>query len=273
MNQYHFLKKAFVLFFPFLIWGCNHQDESNNVKHKVPQMEYKVGATLYMQHASEYRALCFQAFNLAALRLDEMFASGKFAKPAIVIDIDETVLDNSPESGYEILNDLAFTFELWKSWTDLATADTIPGAVKFLKYAADKGVEIFYVSNRREVELGPTIRNLLKYNIPQADSNHVFLKKESSGKASRRQKITDMGYEIVLLIGDNLNDVAEIFESQTTKSRNRITDSLQNRFGQNWIVLPNPNYGAWEKALYNNSYKWTPAQLDSIRKRKLESFK
>jgi 5'-nucleotidase (lipoprotein e(P4) family) len=272
MNQYHFLKKAFVIFFPFLMWGCHNGECDNDIEPVTPQMEYKVGAVLYMQHASEYRALCFQAFNLATLRLNEMLASGKYEKPAIVIDIDETVLDNSPESGYEILNDSAFTFELWKSWTDLAVADSIPGAAKFLKYAADKGVEIFYVSNRREVELGPTIRNLLKYNIPQADSNHVMLKKETSAKSGRRQMVLDRGFEIVLLIGDNLNDLTEIFENKTTAERNRLADSLQNHFGQHWIVLPNPDYGSWLKALYDNSYHWTSVQLDSIRKSKLESF-
>ncbi len=100
----------------------------------------KVWASLWQQRAAEYKALCFQAYNLAKLRLDEALAKPSAdAKPmAVVTDIDETLLDNSPYDAMRALNNQEYTLDTWKAWTAKAEADTVPGAPAFFKYAASK---------------------------------------------------------------------------------------------------------------------------------------
>ena len=74
---------------------------SCNQKEYKPNNEYKIQAQVWTQNSAEYRALCYQAFNTARLNLDSFLSSDKkFNKPlAIITDVDETVLDNSPYDG------------------------------------------------------------------------------------------------------------------------------------------------------------------------------
>ncbi|CAN5644404.1 hypothetical protein BH24ACI2_BH24ACI2_03570 [soil metagenome] len=131
--------------------------------------EYQVSGILFMQKAAEYRALTYQAFNIAKMQLDEDFNKKNFKKlpraeqkmpRAVVVDIDETVLDNSPAQAYLVKNRLPFTLPNWYAWGEMRSAKAIPGAVDFLNYASKKGVKVFYVSNRDEVQKQATIDNL-----------------------------------------------------------------------------------------------------------------
>lgn len=205
-------------------------------------------ATLWYQRADEFRALCYQAYNLAQLRLDqELSAPHKAKRPAVVVDIDETVLDNSPFEARSIVNGTNYPVG-WGEWVGESNADAVPGAVDFLTYAASKGVEVFYISNRKENEKGATIENLMKQRFPMADSAHLLLKTGVSNKESRRQQVLK-DYTIVLLVGDNLNDFTDVFEGTPAEMRRQLTDSLRIEFGRRFIVLPNPMYGDWEPAL------------------------
>ncbi|MEO6151031.1 MAG: HAD family acid phosphatase, partial [Mucilaginibacter sp.] len=108
----------------------------------------KAWALLYQQRAAEYRAVCFQAYNLARLRLDAALKIRGKKPLAIVTDIDETLLDNSPYDAARAIKNLDFDLPGWKAWTAKGIADTVPGAPSFLKYAASKGVTVFYITNR-----------------------------------------------------------------------------------------------------------------------------
>ncbi|CAN5896847.1 5'-nucleotidase, lipoprotein e(P4) family [soil metagenome] len=222
----------------------------------------KIFATLFQQRAAEYRALCFQAFNIARLRLDEYKPLTNKPK-AIVTDIDETILDNSAYEAHRVLQGKDYDEPSWHEWVNKATADTIPGAVSFLKYAASKGVNIFYVTNRNESERASTIRNLLRFSLPDADDAHFMGKQSTSSKESRRQTVFGM-YEIVMLLGDNLSDFSTLFDKKTTDERLRNANFSVADFGNRFIVLPNPVYGDWESALFNYNYKLTAAQKDSV---------
>lgn len=228
-------------------------------------------AALWQQQSGEYKALCLQAYQLAALRLDQYLAM-KGNKPlAVVTDIDETVLDNSPYSVHQALAGKGYDDRSWMEWTAKAAADTVPGAPAFFKYAASKGVKVFYITNRAESERAVTLRNLQQYQFPDADDQHLMLKTTTSGKEPRRQQVLQQ-YDIVMLFGDNLSDFSAIFDKKPFDERNAAALQSAASFGSRFIVLPNPMYGDWEGALYNYQYKLSTPQKDSVMKSRLRNY-
>lgn len=220
--------------------------------------EYQVGAVLYMQKAAEYRALSYQAFNLARWQLDADFDkknAKKLSKSerkmprAVVVDIDETVLDNSPAQAYGIKNRVPFNLQSWYAWGELRKAKALPGSVDFLNYAVSKGVKVFYVSNRDAVQKQATIDNLKGVGFADISADDVILRTAESGKENRRKAISEK-YRIVLLMGDNLDDFSDVFEKKTVADRFAEVDKIKDSWGKKFIVLPNAMYGTWENAIY-----------------------
>ncbi|WP_160711521.1 5'-nucleotidase, lipoprotein e(P4) family [Chitinophaga solisilvae] len=228
-------------------------------------------AALWQQQSGEYKALCLQAYQLAAWRLDQLLAQPHDKPLAIVTDIDETLLDNSPYSVHQALNGKGYDEQSWIAWTAKAAADTVPGAPNFFKYAASKGVKIFYITNRLETEKAATLKNLQQYGFPDADEQHLLLKTTTSGKEPRRRQVLQH-YDIALLCGDNLSDFADIFDKKPMAERNAATLQSAPGFGSRYIVLPNPMYGDWEGALYNFQYKLTPQAKDSVMRSRLKNY-
>ncbi len=257
------MKGIIVLCTLFLI-SCNSTkkiDCNNNQEHSMI-FDGKIFTSLYQQNAAEYRALCLQAYNMAAIRLDQFKPTTKLPK-AIITDIDETVLDNSPYPIHQALISKDFNSDSWFEWSSMSAADTVPGAPAFLKFASKLGVEIFYITNREERERDCTLKNLIKYDLPNADTNHLFLKSGTSSKEIRRQKVAST-HEIVMLIGDNLGDFSKLFDKKTSQERTANVDVSLNEFGNKFIVIPNPNYGDWEGALLKYNYKLSSKQKDSV---------
>jgi 5'-nucleotidase (lipoprotein e(P4) family) len=230
----------------------------------------KVWASLWQQRSAEYRALCFQAYNIARLRLDEALKQPGDKPLAVITDIDETVLDNSPYDAMRAANNQEFDPKAWKAWTGKAIADTVPGAPAFFKYAASKGVAVYYVTNRDEDERVPTLKNLQLYNMPNTDDAHLLLRQTASSKESRRQQILKT-HNIVLLCGDNLPDFDLLYDNKPAEqNRQAVTNQLKKDFGSKYIVIPNPSYGDFEGAFYNFNSKLTGAQKDSVIRAKLK---
>ena len=224
----------------------------------------KAWALLYQQRAAEYKALCFQAYNLAKLRLDAALKQRHKKPLAIVTDIDETVLDNSPYDAARAINNLEFDLNQWKHWTAKGIADTVPGAPSFLKYAASRGVKVFYITNRDEDEREGTLKNLKLYNLPNTDNAHLFLRDKISSKEARRQLVLKK-HKIVLLFGDNLPDFDALYDNKPAEeSRNASTEKLKKQFGNKYIVIPNMAYGDFEGAFFKFNSKLTNAQKDSV---------
>lgn len=219
--------------------------------------DYQIGGTLYMQTAAEYRALCYQAFNLAKDYIDKdeklkkKLPKVERKKPrAIVVDIDETMLDNSPAQAAGIKNKSTFNLQNWYAWGEMRKAKAIPGAVDFAKYAKEEDVRIFYVSNRDEVQMQATIDNLIAVGFPDVSTENVVLRQKDSSKESRRLAIAEK-YRIIMLVGDNLNDHAMQFEKKSIAERFAETDKARELWGTKYIVLPNAMYGEWENAIYD----------------------
>ncbi|HAH58309.1 MAG TPA: 5'-nucleotidase, lipoprotein e(P4) family [Bacteroidales bacterium] len=233
--------------------------------------EHMVLATLYHQRAAEYRALCYQAFNIGKLMLDKDLADAEIEKHRIVVlDVDETVLDNSPFQAKSILESTSYP-TYWIEWCELATAAPLPGAIDFLNYARKNGVSVFYVTNRNEALKEVTIKNLKEAGFPHADEEHVIMRTAEASKEGRRQVLLKK-YHISLFFGDNLNDFAETFEGKSSSNRFQAVDDNKENFGKRFIVLPNAMYGDWEMALYGYNGGQPDSVLFDIRRKNLKSF-
>tara|TARA_Y100000748_G_scaffold303397_1_gene308359 strand:- start:1130 stop:1906 length:777 start_codon:yes stop_codon:yes gene_type:complete len=258
------MKKYLIVLLSIL--SCNQPDYKND-------NDYKIQAQVWTQNSAEYRALCYQAFNAAKMNLDALFFFEKeYDKPlAIIADVDETVLDNSPYDGKLILNNTAYNRESWVEWGNLEIANAIPGSLEFLIYASEKNVEIFYISNRYSEQLESTVNNLKKLGFPDAKESNVLLRGDTRSKSERRKSVSD-NYEVIMLIGDNLSDFNDEFEIKLYNERSNQTDKLKNEFGTKLIVLPNPNYGDWESNGLFGGKSFDNFQKDSIRKSKIKSY-
>ncbi|MBE9599026.1 5'-nucleotidase, lipoprotein e(P4) family [Pedobacter sp. MC2016-24] len=238
--------KSLIFSFLFMIvlpLGLMAQDET-----AAAARDY-TNAVLWQQHSGEYRALSFQAYNFARLSLLEQLKQADRGKlNCVVVDIDETVLDNSPFQGTEIKKGISYQAKDWFEWTSKGAADTVPGALAFLKYAAMQGVETFYITNRELKEHNGTLANLQHFGFPYSDEAHLILKSSTSDKEPRRQQVLQK-YNILLLCGDNLSDFSNVFYREGKNTREQV-DLAQQLFGTKYIVLPNPMYGDWEKQFY-----------------------
>jgi acid phosphatase len=173
--------------------------------------------------------------------------------PAVILDVDETVLDNSAYEAQLILENTRFVTETWQEWCRKEQALPIPGAIEFTRYAAERGVEVIYLTNRRYEVEEATRKNLEKFGFPlNPDEDTLYTRGEKeawdvSDKSSRRADIASR-YRVLLLFGDDLND----FVSGTRESlaeRDAVAEEYGENWGTKWFVLPNPEYGGWEGAL------------------------
>lgn len=242
-------------FFLLTAVSCKHHDDQAK-----QEMHPALYATLFQQRAAEYKALCYQAYNLAALRMNQFDLSDTTVSYAIVVDIDETVLDNSPYQAKAILDDFGYPVQ-WKEWLEAAKAETVPGAVNFLNSASAKGIKIFYITNRKEQFREVTLKNLLEKGFPDAENEFLLMRTSSNEKETRRNLVREQ-YRILLLMGDNLGDFSDVFDTTDAELRMNNVDQYELDFGRQWIVLPNPVYGSWMNAL--PGYEEASANQDDI---------
>ena len=260
------MKKYLLIIVLLILASCDCQKkepESRAISEHAQTM-----AALYNYYADEYAALCYQAYNLAMERVDDIRTGNPDTdKLAIVVDIDETLLDNSPHQALMIKTDSSYPY-MWREWCDMAAARPVPGAVEFLQYADKKGFTIFYVSNRKVAgEQKGSMENLSKLGFPQVTGENFLLKTETSDKQPRRDQITGRGYEIVLLVGDNLGDFYT--DEDTQPIRREQMSAYRAEFGKRFIVLPNPMYGNWPGSIGIKD----AASMESLLLRMTKSFK
>ncbi|MFC0336564.1 5'-nucleotidase, lipoprotein e(P4) family [Kushneria avicenniae] len=248
--------------------GCASQDQPQSPSlNNTAINEQLVMATVWMQSAAEYRALSYQAFNVARLRLDQALESHSPGdRPlAVIVDCDEAVIDNTPFEAWLIGRDEQYSSANWNAWVEDAQARALPGAQAFLEYARSRGVEVFYVTNRDESGLAATMKNLQQLDFPWVDEQHMMLRTDTSDKQSRRDTVMAT-HEIALLVGDNLSDFDSRYDADDVATRNAQVIQDRAHFGERYIVLPNPTYGGWEKALYDGDYSLSPQEKDQRRR-------
>ncbi len=266
------MRKLFLLLFTTLIlFGCQFNEKPVRT---ISENEHMVLAANWFQKSAEMRASYYQAYNLAELRLKEHLSNYKGSKPAaVVLDIDETLLDNSPYTKYLIDNGLSYSHETWKQWTDKASAKALPGASAFTAFAQKQGVQVIYISNRTVNEMESTVSNLKKEGFPNADPHFIYLREpdKSSDKTERRMKVMEK-YEVLLFIGDNLTDLNQLFADRDSLLGFDLVDNYKKGFGDKFIILPNPLYGEWESAIYKNNYSLSTEEKKLLRKEILDGY-
>ena len=248
-----------------------------------------LNAVAWVQTSVEYRAISEQTYRAAAEQLDRALKEehwdalvpderGNAAtglKPAVVLDVDETVLDNSPYQARLIRDEAEYDEVTWDQWVAEKKAKPLPGVVDFAKAANAKGVTLVYISNRAVHLKDATIANLRAEGLPVKDDS-VFLglgthlegcEQNGSEKLCRR-KLAGQTYRVLMQFGDQLGDFAEIV-SNTPKDRDALYAEYADWFGERWYMLPNPTYGSWEPAVFNNA--WDQPAADR-RKAKLDSL-
>jgi 5'-nucleotidase (lipoprotein e(P4) family) len=238
--------------------------------------EYQAGAILWTQSSGEQRALAYQAFTLARMMLDRDLRMNRRSrmKRAVVVDVDETVMDNSHYQATLLKNRQPYDAKSWTEWVNRSEATAVPGAVEFLRYAASRGVRVFYITNRKLIEKEGTAANLSKLGFPDVNDQTLLVRTDAntSSKEARRQLVAAK-YRIVLLMGDNLNDFAEVFDkSKTVADRVAAVEQNKSQFGTRFIVLPNPMYGDWESSIYDYNFKLTEEEKAAKRKNQLKTY-
>ncbi len=231
-------------------------------------------SVMWTQSSGEAKALRLQAYALAKFRLAEALAKpteGDARRPAVILDIDETVLDNSPQLAALALTDGAYSQGRWRNWSARASAQAIPGAKAFLDYADSRGVAIFYVSNRSTEELADTVKNLKDAGLAQAAESQVLLRVDDSSKEERRRQVMK-DHRVLLLLGDALGDFDETFEKKSIGERGQAVERMADEFGKRYIVLPNAAYGDWDNAVLDYR-RFDPAyRVRALRRASLRSF-
>jgi acid phosphatase len=248
-----------------------------------------LNAVLWVQRAAEYEAVTQTVYRAAADQLDAALKQPNWdalvpgergnaatgLPPAVVMDVDETVLDNSPYQARLVRDGASYDEATWDLWVAEKKAKPVPGVVDFAKAAAAKGVTILYISNRAVHLKDATIANLSAEGLPVKDDS-VFLglgtfvegcEQNGSEKLCRR-KLAGQKYRVLMQFGDQLGDFAEIV-SNTPKDRDALYAEYADWFGERWWMLPNPTYGSWEPAVFNNAWEQPAADR---RKAKLDAL-
>ncbi|EKU23731.1 5'-nucleotidase, lipoprotein e(P4) family [Xanthomonas graminis] len=249
-----------------------------------------LNAVLWMQRSAEYRAVAEQTYRAAADRLDAALKEPNWdalvpeergnatagLKPAVVMDVDETVLDNAPYQARLIRNGKEYDEVSWDQWVAEKKAKPIPGVVDFAKAASAKGITVLYVSNRAVHLTDATLANLRSAGLPVAD-NSVLLGlgtvvkgcEQNGSEKNCRRKLVGQQYRVLMQFGDQLGDFVQVV-ANTPDGRAQLLQQYHAWFGERWWMLPNPSYGAWEPALFNNDFAQPRAARHQAKRDALE---
>jgi 5'-nucleotidase (lipoprotein e(P4) family) len=235
----------------------------------VPQNDL-LNAAVWMQTAIEYRANCLTVYALGKIRLDHALTDTSWTAydqtgsyqdlpPAVILDLDETAIDNSAYEAGLVVNGADFDPKTWDNWTRAEQARAIPGAVEFTKYADSKGVKVFYVTNRTADQKDATRHNLQTLGFPMGGNVDTLLMQKdrpewASGAKGARITYVAKDYRVLLLFGDQFGDFSDKY-SGSVAEREKAFEALKAHFGHDWMALPNPVYGSWESAAYDHNFK------------------
>lgn len=226
-----------------------------------------LNAVIWMQTAAEYEATVRGVYAAARARIDSALSdpgwdalplgerSDGFESrtPAIIVDADETMIDNSPFQARDIRDNRGFAYDRWTTWVSERRARAMPGAVEFAKYANERGVAIYFITNRdTPAEAEHTIANLRALEFPiAADAANVLLRgdvRAPGREKSARRRWVGSRHRVLLMLGDNLGDFMDGV-STTVAARQALMAPYAGWWGERWFMQPNPAYGSWEAAV------------------------
>lgn len=228
-------------------------------------------ATLWTQRSVEYKGNALTVFALARIRLDEALADKNWTAspaeqkadyqnlpPAVILDIDETLLDNSRFQVWMLRNNQTFSTKTWNQFCAAQISTAIPGAVEFTKYADSKGVKVFYITNRGAETEKDTRENMAKLGFPMGGNVDTFLmqneKPEWTGAKGTRRAVVTKDYRVLLNIGDNFGDFDDRYRTSDAE-RQKAFEADMAYWGRQWLVIANPTYGSFDTAPFGHDFK------------------
>lgn len=253
--------------------GCQQRPPAND----------QLDAVLWTQTSIEHELIYRQVFDSAARQLDVALADPAWdalpqaprnlrgLPPAVIVDIDETLLDNVPLNARDIRDDQIYSYDRWNLWVDQARAQALPGAVGFLQAASQRGITVYYLTNREHSQVTATVKNLRLRGFPVSDAQQVLAaatptggcEKDGYGKTCRRQWVASHA-RVLMLVGDSFGDFVQSDGNNLAAQRKAAAPYLA-WLGQRWFLLPNPTYGKWYSAPYGDQ-----EDLPMTRKRELK---
>ena len=251
--KYYFAGLAIICLFASCQTTEVINDTSNNTLY----------STLWIQTAAEYEALTHQAYNTSARLLPDALEDSAWTAalqqgdsfhelpPAIILDVDETVLDNSFYEARGIIDKTGYQTKTWNNWVREMKAEAIKGAVDLTTRADEMGVAVFYITNRSADVQAATEENLREQGFPVSENSVMSnggRPEWTSAKTARRQLVAD-DFRVLMLFGDDLNDFVPA-RGISIDQRKQLVEDHRDKWGYKWFVFPNPNYGSWERALY-----------------------
>ena len=242
MNHIFLLRTGIVASTFLMLFSCT---SSESTTAECTQ-NHAIQATYWYQSAAENAALYHQGFNIAKDRIDEIAKMKHSKTPAVVLDIDETIIDNSFFQVESIRKGIPYSDERWSNWVKKEVAKPVPGAVRFIEYALEKNVSVIYITNRDESLRESTLRNMAAIGFPDVPSDNYLFKTTVSDKSERRAFMAEK-YELLLFMGDNLSDFSAVFDDRSEKNGFGAVEENSDKFGRNFIVFANPTYGDWQK--------------------------
>lgn len=228
-------------------------------------------AALWTQRSIEFKGNALTVFALARIRLDEALADKNWTAspaeqkadyqalpPAVILDIDETLLDNSRYQVWMLKNSQTFSTKTWNQFCAAQVSTAIPGALEFTKYADSKGVKVFYITNRGAETEKDTRENMAKLGFPMGGNVDTFLmqgeKPEWGGAKGTRRTVITKDYRVLLNIGDNFGDFDDRYRTSEAE-RAKAFEADMAYWGRQWLVIANPTYGSFDTAPYGHDFK------------------
>ncbi|QXH79280.1 5'-nucleotidase, lipoprotein e(P4) family [Pseudomonas salmasensis] len=251
---------ASLCLFTTALAGCQQHPPAND----------QLDAVLWTQTSIEHELIYRQLFANATRQLDVALADPSWdalpfaprnlagLPPAVVVDIDETLLDNVPLNARDIINNQVYSYDRWNTWVEQAKAQALPGSVAFLQAARQKGIQVYYLTNREHSQVAATAKNLRLRGFPIESDAQILAAStptghcESAGygKNCRRQWVANHA-RVLLMAGDSLGDFVQA-EHNTLDAQRKAVEPYVNWLGQRWFLLPNPSYGNWYSAPYGD---------------------
>lgn len=243
--------------FAALLGGCQQHPPAND----------QLDAVLWTQTSIEHDLLFRQVYANATRQLDKALADPDWdalaeprralagLPPAVIVDIDETLLDNVPLNARTVLEDRPYDYAEWNQWVERAEAPALPGAVAFLQAAAQRGITPYYLTNREPGQEQATLVNLQRAGFPIDGTAQILTAGTAIGgcaaagsdKTCRRHWVGSRA-RVLMLVGDSFGDF--ITGKGSLAEQQRVAAPYLGWLGERWFLLPNPTYGHWYSAPY-----------------------
>jgi 5'-nucleotidase (lipoprotein e(P4) family) len=268
------------------IAGCAtlESSSSSRASPSLAASDDRLGATLWQTTSAEYRVLAQSIYGAAKSHLEHALADHLWTAlpvqgetfqrlpPAVIMDIDETVIDTSPFQTLLIQNRTRFNRMLWREWSTQNKPGPVPGALDFISFAQSRGVTVFFVTNRDYATEPLTRNHLTSAGIKLPDHIDTVLSQNERpewgiDKSSRRDFIA-RSYRVLMLFGDDLGDFISEYRASPQV---RMSEAMKhNEWGKKWFMLPNAMYGSWESSLYDFNSGLT---MEEISRRKFQQLR